>query len=162
VPLSGKDDHPALLPPGNHRMTLDDLRSLCVEGFPHSTSRPRIAAGLEQVLQRVEKAGIRADVWIDGSFLTEKPDPEDADIVLRISIADLATPTREQTETLDWLNLDLKPEFLCDSYFFFVFPGDDARADFGAEMEAYWKRQFGFSRSEDAKGIAVLQTGAGR
>jgi len=57
-------------------MTLDALRELCVTPFPLSNTRPAIMAGLEQLLQDLINYGISADVWIDGSFLTEKIDPK--------------------------------------------------------------------------------------
>lgn len=159
--LSYEEEHPPLLPIGRHTLTLAELRALCVDRFPDSETRERIMTGLEQVIGRIEDAGIQVDVWINGSFLTEKRDPNDSDIALRISSSVAETLSEEQESVLAWVKSNLKNKLYCDSYIFFVYPNDDSRADFGKWMEAYWTRQFGFSRGDNVKGIAVVQTGVG-
>jgi len=161
VPIGGHDEHPPLLPVGHHALTLPELRALCVDRFPYSETRSAIMDGLERVIARIEESGIEGDIWVNGSFLTEKSNPNDSDIVLRLEHSVLEAPTEEQGTVLDWLRSDLKTDHLCDSYMFCVYPEDDARAVHGTWMEAYWIRQFGFNRGDEVKGIAVVRVGAG-
>ncbi len=72
-----EEEYPPLLPPGLHHMSLRELRDRCVAAFPHSWSRRTIMELLEGVLARLEAAGGAGDLWIGGSFVTEKEEPDD-------------------------------------------------------------------------------------
>lgn len=154
--MDNKDEYPPLLQAGFHTMTVAELRKLCVDRFPLSKRREPIMDGLEQVLGRLNATGITAEAWIDGSFLTEKLEPEDFDMVVRVTSADYALCTPAQMDVLDWLNSDLKAVFLCDGYSFVEYEKDHSRAAIGEWMRAYWIRQFGFSRENELKGMAVV------
>lgn len=152
-------EHPPILPLGRHIMTLEQLRAVCVGKFPDSTTRTRIMDGLDQIVNQLQAAGIAAEVWVDGSFLTAKRDPNDSDIVLRIPASGYENGTDEQRRILDWVRSNLKNDHLCDSYIFYVYPSNDERAVLNDYNHAYWIRQFGFSRGQELKGIAVIQLG---
>lgn len=63
-----------VLPPGVHDATIEE-----VEGrFAASEQRNRIFAGLRDGVTALRKAGCRK-VFLDGSFVTEKPIPADFD-----------------------------------------------------------------------------------
>ena len=83
--MAGKTEFSPLLPVGLHPKTLDEMEVICVHGFHLSTTRFTIMNGLRLMVQELEQAGIQGDLWINGSFLTVKIDPEDVDIALRIS-----------------------------------------------------------------------------
>lgn len=74
-----------LLPVGFHYLTLTELRALCVDDTRFSLSRRRriIMDGVDRVVHRLVEAWIVGEVWVDGSFLTETIEPNDADIVVR-------------------------------------------------------------------------------
>ena len=60
-------------------------------------------------MRRLAQAGIVGELWINGSFLTEKVDPEDVDASLRISSALWDNASEEQRAVLEWLaSVDLK------------------------------------------------------
>lgn len=128
-------------------MTLTELKALCVDRFPTSTTRAAIMEGLERVLAQLTQTGLQAEAWIDGSFLTEKIDPEDSDIVVRVTPDDIGQITPEQALAIEWLHGDLRQDHRCDSYFF---------VELHEWLRAYWIRQFGFSRDNVLKGIAVV------
>lgn len=115
--------------------------------------------GLERVIERLVNASLHVDVWVDGSFLTTKRDPNDADIVISVPVELYEGGDQRQKEALEWIKANQKGNHKCDSYIFFVFPDGDARAVYNDYNYAYWIRQFGFSRGEEIKGIAVLNTG---
>ena len=62
------------LPPGLYRATIPEIRD-CL-GF--STKRLQLISALEQVAGALFRAGV-TDLRIDGSFVTEKPEPGDID-----------------------------------------------------------------------------------
>lgn len=139
-------------------MTLDALRQLCVTVFPLSKTRPAIMAGLEQLVQDVSGYGIAADLWIDGSFVTEKLDPEDADVVFSVSAELYDGGTPSQRQLLDALNdIDLKPGYHTHSFVYYEYPADHfLHESIGARARRYWIRQFGFSRRMEVKGMLVI------
>jgi hypothetical protein len=70
-----KFDHPPLLAPGRHFMTL----SLCVYRF-HGQARQRrekLFYALEELAQELLRVKLSCIAFADGSFLSEKPDPGD-------------------------------------------------------------------------------------
>lgn len=159
--ISNQPDYPPLLRPGFHEMTLDELREKCVTPFRTSTTRTRILAGLEHVLAELRRVGIRADLWVNGSFLTLKNDPNDSDVLLCLDSSFLPTCSDPQKQILSWIVGNLKSSHLCDSYVLWRYPSSDPNHWIGEYMYAYWLRQFGFSRETggraNLKGIALIK-----
>jgi hypothetical protein len=62
------------LPPGTHPATLEEVEAVFVT-TPH---RRRLFEGLQRAIQNLHAAGVRR-VFIDGSFVTTKADPNDID-----------------------------------------------------------------------------------
>lgn len=154
---SSKPEFPPLLAVGFHEMTLGELRESCVAHFALSTTRNRIMAGLEAVVEAVCRTRIAAEVWIDGSFLTEKTDPEDVDVVFRVQAAVYDRGTDDVRNVLDWINSNLKASHECDTYIFYEWPMNDPHHSIGVRMYDYWSSQFGSSRRGEGKGIAVVR-----
>jgi hypothetical protein len=67
-------------------MSLDELRRRCVDAFPGSPTRSQIFGALEGLATFLCSNTVRCEIWIDGSFITEKPDPEDADITVVVDV----------------------------------------------------------------------------
>ena len=114
--------------------------------------------GLSIVIKRLIGARIEGELWINGSFLTEKIDPQDSDVVLAADSRIVDTGgTILQVKTLDWIGANLKTKHMCDSYVFFDYPPGHPYEAVGQWMRAYWIRQFGFSRKDQPKGIVVVK-----
>ena len=62
------------LPPGDHRATLEEIR----KRFGFTPRRRWLLKGLRSPVKAFWAAGIE-EIYIDGSFCTEKPDPGDID-----------------------------------------------------------------------------------
>jgi hypothetical protein len=102
-------DFPPLLAVGWHPMSLPELRRLCVDPFPSSVTRDAIMGGLEVVAARLIQSRVVGDLWIDGSFLTEKINPKDSDVALCIDSPSMFEfGSLEQRETIKWINGNLK------------------------------------------------------
>lgn len=149
-----KEEFPPLLPVGFHPFDVAGLRRLCLSRFPGSLTRQRIMSGLEEVLSLLQQNQIHGEVWINGSFTTEKLNPDDSDIVLVVdaSVARAFSPQQRAFYTR-FANSDFKPQYCCDNYAM-IRDTSDPRNDW---VIAYWLRQFGFSRANEMKGLAVVQ-----
>lgn len=152
-----KVEYPPLLAAGFHPMTLSRLEEMCVKSFDTSLTRADIFKGLKTVVETLESAGISGELWIDGSFLTQKPDPKDSDIVLCISgeAYDLAEGSKR--DIIDWVRDGLpRRDHRCDSYVLFLYRKDHELYNISEWMRAYWIKQFGWSRNEEMKGMALI------
>jgi len=81
--------------------------------------------GLEEVVKELVQAGVRGDLWIDGSLLTEKINPEDVDLLFRPGQDFFSIATGEQKAIVEWFNSNLKASHHCDSYVLYEFPPAD-------------------------------------
>lgn len=106
-------DHVGKLPPGIYWVTWKEL-GIRFGGTPR---RRQLLTGLKMALVLLKKAGCRS-VYIDGSFVTQKPEPGDIDVCWAIEGVDPVL--------LDPVFLDLsqrraaqKTRFLCE-----FFPAD--------------------------------------
>jgi hypothetical protein len=152
-------EFPSLLPVGFHRMTMKALRQLCVDGFPLSERRPALMVGLEKVVGKLTESNINGDLWIDGSFLTKKIEPDDVDFTLRLDSVLCDKMTEDQFRTIQLVNSPtyLKASYQCHGFVWITYPEDDQRYWEGEWQRAYWIRQWGFSRGQDKKGIALIK-----
>lgn len=119
-------------------------------------------AGLEIVVQTLEQAGIVGDLWVNGSFLTEVIEPDDADAVLRVTAEffDAATPD-QQAIFNGWFRpgLEAKTHHV-DAFLFCEFP--PGHAHYLEGIRGYWERQYGTGHDEvTPKGIAIISIGGG-
>lgn len=70
-----------LLPVGIHRATREEFQQRFAI-FNHSDMRLRIYDKLDRLLDEAGRSGIVKRVLVGGSFITEKPEPNDFDVVL--------------------------------------------------------------------------------
>lgn len=75
-------EYPPLLLNGFKDIKEDDLHPEFVQPFNHGHDhRTNLLIGFGQFLNQFKALEIKAEVWIDGSFATEAPDPSDVDVV---------------------------------------------------------------------------------
>nr|GFC78556.1 hypothetical protein [Tanacetum cinerariifolium] len=67
---------------GMHPLSLDDLHGLAVAPFGQDAKRADLFQKLVIWAEAVRASGIAGQLWVDGSFLTEKADPGDIDCIL--------------------------------------------------------------------------------
>lgn len=155
---SAKQEFDPILPQGMHRMGMAELKHLCVDSFQGSRTRTRIWGGLSFVIDKLLQYQVEADVWLNGSFLTKKQDPEDVDLVLCIKIEVYDQAPSEAKDAIDWINDNLKKVHFCDSYRFFMYPPSHKLHTVGEQLHAYWLDQFGTNYAGDEpKGIALIE-----
>lgn len=146
-----KPDFPPMLPAGLHPFDLRSLEKLTVNDFPLSSRRPALFGSLEVYLQLLAATGLRASIWIDGSFMCSKLDPDDIDLVVVFD-----------PDSADSLPADAQP--VVES----LFNTGMVKARFGLHVFSaaathlsqldYWRRTFGTQRDEvTPKGLAELR-----
>jgi hypothetical protein len=104
VAMAVKPDFPPLLAPGYHVLNLDALHCLCVAPYPTIQNRRYLFLHLEQMIQDLLLHAIFCDAWIDGSFLTEHPNPGDIDVIIKLDYDVVSNLTVEQRDFIDILN----------------------------------------------------------
>jgi len=137
--------------PGIHTVTEPDLKIRAVDPFPGSIRRPLLFAGLTDWLEALRATGASGKCWLDGSFLTDKPEPNDIDLVVFPMFAAVPSPA-VQTRVQELFNqAAVKAKYRLDVYF--VHPN----AANLVQMTSYWRGWFGFCRDgATAKGIAEV------
>ena len=139
-------------------MTLAEMRVALVDNIRGSRRRKPVMDGLETVIQKIIADKLEADVWIDGSFVTKKIDPDDSDILVVMKRDFYDRATIDQKNTINWLNTDLRTSHLCHSQVLFECPNGHPEYNDSVWWHAYWLRQFGFSRKDEPKGIVLIKT----
>jgi hypothetical protein len=146
-------------------MSLGDLDNLCVARFPLSTTRRDIMAGFRAVIDRIIQCGIaQGEIWVNGSFLTEKIDAGDVDFCLLVPSRFYDSGTDKQRATIDWLNSrenEPKRLFHCDTVAEIIYPEKSPLHYLCEPMLEHWRNTYGRSvRTREPKGIAVVSLGA--
>lgn len=108
--------------------------------------------GLTAVIDLIQRGRMRGKIWIDGSFVTEKLNPDDADLILVIEESVRRQMDQQQIDFIQMFSeTSFYDQYKCDNYVLVK--------DGSIESEyiyAYWLRQFGFSRGDQMKGLAVI------
>ena len=145
-----KTQFPALLLPGFRRFELSELHDVFVAPFTDSVRRSILLAGLTKFIGEIKALDITGELWFDGSFVTEKLDPDDIDLVVVFDRTSVATLTLEQQQKVQHLfnQPSSKAKYNCDVY---CVQNDDV------VMVSYWRGWFGFKRDgQTAKGIGSI------
>lgn len=146
-----KIDFPPLLPAGLHSHSLESFWALAVEPFPNSARRSMLYTNLQVYLSKLADTGIKARVWLDGSYLTQKPEPDDIDLVV-VFDGDSANALTPEAQRLLLVLLDMN---IMDSRFKLHVFAVQSTNETGQD---YWLHLFGTLRDEvTPKGIAELR-----
>ena len=147
-----KPDYPPLWPPGRHRISLKDFRAIAVERFPRDGRRRELYLRLETWITRLQALGVKATLWLDGSFTTEKPCPHDVDCILWNPRVD-----GEMTEATKQLLGPLVDKDHVDNEFGLDFFIEGPWSGDRFQREAYWSGVFGFGHDRiTAKGFVEI------
>jgi hypothetical protein len=125
--------------------TLPLLKTIFVDEFQESKTRKIIFEGLEAFLTNLSNfIDASFDLWVDGSFVTNKLNPNDIDVVLIIDAFILAQKGKE-IEILFKSNT-AKLEYLVDAYTIAKYDELDSKYPLFQIEKAYWANWFGYSR----------------
>ena len=145
-----------MLPAGFHDCTADEFITTFVDGFPTSQRRSLIVDALWNFAAEVLTVGIPYEFWVDGSFVTTKVNPNDADLVLFLQIPHMNILGPRVTAFRQ------KYAGLLDIYFAYAASPDNGKQtnphDYSKIVNDrnYWRGQFGFDRTDTPKGIVRI------
>lgn len=154
-----KPEFPPLLPQGFHPLTVDELHTLIVANFPLSQSRPELWANLLWLVDQLSSLQIKCKLWLDGSLLTEKVEPDDVDLVVDVPFDALNAATVPQRAFLAELSAHAFRDAPKKLHTFLICsaPFGHIAAPRAAVLRDQWIKDFGFSfRKRIPKGIALL------
>jgi len=138
-------------------MGLAHIEALCVTPYtgPARLRRERLFYALEGVVQDLLNAHIRCDVFADGSFFTEKPEPDDIDIIVSIEIDVFEGLDEPQLLLIETLNTGQIA--LVDSIAVTTYPREHPYRGFGLDLESLIEG-YGLEHAQVyLKGYAVLK-----
>lgn len=130
-------------------MSLNDMQRIFVEPFENKDRREQLLSRFQLFLNRLNEIPIKKEIWVDGSFATNKVNPSDIDLVVICNQDEVNNQSQEAKESLRELfsnQQETKLRYECDAYFIV----DDLHD------KSYWRGLFGFDRNEKPKGIAKL------
>ena len=145
-----------MLPAGFHDCTVEEFISTFVDGFPTSQRRGIIVNALWVFAREVYNIGTPCEFWVDGSFVTSKINPNDADIVVFLQIPNMNVLGSQ----IQFFRQ--KYNGLLDVYFAYATSPENQRDAPPSDYQEfvnnrnYWRGQFGFNRVDSPKGIARI------
>ncbi|MBO3759467.1 hypothetical protein [Ciceribacter sp. L1K22] len=153
-----KYDYPPLLAPGAHYLSLPEVKSLVVDRFSagYQSARLKLYQQLEEFIQLLLTNNILGDLAIDGSFLTEKPNPNDVDVLLTYDFDISTSLSQIQNDLIDQINTSYLFENV-DSLAIVRYPRDHPL--FGSAIDvATMSNHYGIENSEAwTKGYVVFR-----
>jgi hypothetical protein len=155
-------DCPPLLAPGEHKLSCNVVRNLCVNNFPLSATRNEIMGGFERIVQDLTRLLVPCEIVVDGSFLTEEIDPDDIDFAVVVSPQVFESCSPEQSKYLEWVRDDqsIKQTHLCDCYLCVEYPEGHPEYFDGIQNRAWWVGLYAESVIYKRKrGVAIVSVG---
>lgn len=139
-------DYEPLYPAGFVDIRDTELEATFLEPFWDKSRRKYLLGRFSALIERFKETGLNAEVWIDGSFSTKKPDPGDVDTIFFVDDTEVNMLPVDKQEILVEIN-DRKSSQIRYSCDVFIVPNKDV------DNRSYWRGWFGFSRNEKPKGI---------
>lgn len=155
-----KEDFEPLLGPGRHKLSVEELRSLCVAPGC-DTRRFDVYAALYGLLKRLEGLGVACEAWVDGSFVTQKGAPDDVDVSIMIEslVYDNLSPKAKEF-VRDLSALDGKYAVYVDAFVCVVHPKGSVERTIDPPED--YAKQWSLEHNErHLKGFVVLEVQGG-
>ncbi|WP_079515530.1 DUF6932 family protein [Rossellomorea marisflavi] len=157
---------PEFLPDGNllpgiHEYNVEDFKKQFVEDFTESSSRERIYKDFCIWIEELNRVLPPAYMWLDGSYVTEKPNPNDMDIIVFYCPKVIQIKGEEVSKQIGYTVNEVSRRLNCDAYLCYTLENFSSQElarlpDQMTIMDKYWMGQFGFDRQRRPKGIVEL------
>jgi hypothetical protein len=126
-----------VLPSNIHTITGAEFKEAFLDNMPSSLTRPEIYAGMIRLINRLITYNVVKKIWIDGSFVTDKQNPDDVEICFFLdAVAFSALSDSTQSEIGELLG-DAERcyrEYLCDVKRIRVYTDNDERNHLEAKL----------------------------
>ena len=147
-----KIEYNPLLENGFKEIALWQLDTIFLEPFGENEQRKQLINRLNAYLNEFFYLGLNAELWIDGSFSTLKPEPEDIDVVFLLDVTEINNLKDRKLKLFEELFINrvmVKARYSVDVYYI----------DKNDEIDKQkWITTYGFdSRKINSKGIYKIQ-----
>lgn len=147
-----KREYEPLLENGFKQIALWQLDTIFLEPFGENEQRKQLINRLNAYLSEFLYLGLNAELWIDGSFSTHKPEPQDIDVVFLLDENEIQNLNDRKQKLFEELFLNreiIKARYSVDVYFI----------DKNDETEKQkWIITYGFDTKKiNSKGIYKIQ-----
>ncbi len=138
-------------PSGVREFSMEELKTVFVNGFPNSKTRTPIYEGFENYNRDFKNQIYDNFVqWLNGSFTTSKENPNDIDLVNMVEFSDELNT--KQAILGNFLTVGgSKDTYLVDGYFVPIYKKDDPRYMVTEQHLSYWADWFGHDREKRPK-----------
>lgn len=147
-----KKEYEPLLENGFKEIALWQLDSHFLEPFGENEHRKYLINRLNAFISEFLSLNIDAEIWIDGSFTTLKPEPQDIDVVFLVDVEEVDRLDDRKLKLFEELFLkreNVKARYSVDVYF--IDRNDE-------EDRQKWIETYGFdSKKLNSKGIYKIQ-----
>ncbi len=142
-----------LFEPGIHEKTMLELEIWVNDNFGNCEHRIKLFKNFQQLITKIQTFHISFDIWIDGSFLTTKPEPLDIDLLILANKRNInKLPLDKQDKFYEFFSPEttrnIKVIYSCDVSF--IIKGKQCDYDF-------WYNLFSKSRKGEAKGFICIK-----
>jgi hypothetical protein len=139
------DEFGSLFPAQRNELNLHLFKQIFVDEFRESQTRNNIFEGFQAFLLDFSNfVNDSYDIWIDGSFVTKKLNPNDIDVVFILDARVLEQKGKE-IETLFRSN-EAKQKYSVDAYTIAKYDESSSKYFLYQSEKAYWANWFGYSR----------------
>lgn len=147
------------LEPGLHNMGVDEVERNFVTNFPHSSTRESIMDGFKKHSDEINVIVDECIKFLDGSFVSNKNDPGDIDMVCFIDgdKVDSLSPADQAKLQALVAGPVTKASHKCDAYFCPTYPDNHPKHAHTRSQRKYWMGEFGYDRLDVPKGIVVVE-----
>jgi hypothetical protein len=147
---------------GLHPMDLNEIENVFVTPFPHSSTRKIIMEGFRRHTSDLVDIIKEYIQFLDGSFVSNKNDPGDIDLVCFINgdLIDALSPVDQEKIRELFSGPRTKSTHHCDAYFCVFYPETHPQYEFYRSKRKYWMGEFGYDRADTPKGIVVVEENA--
>lgn len=143
-----KKEYKPLFEKGFKQIALWQLDSTFLEPFEENEHRKYLIDRLNAFINEFQFLGLEAEIWIDGSFSTHKPEPQDIDVVFLLdqnAVSSLDSKKEDLFHELFMKREEVRVRYSLDVYF--IDKDDD-------DEKQKWISTYGFdSRKMNSKGI---------
>ena len=156
-----KLDKSGLLAPGIHEPALHEFREVFVDGFPSSETRDGLYKGYLSFSQKCVEDSLVTTHWLDGSYVTNKNNPGDIDLAMKVNAAEVAQHVRKGKpfgHGQPFYRDHLKEKYGCHVFVIMEYPKDDPRYKSTTKKdEDYWLDMWGHTKDQPKKEKGFIQ-----
>ncbi|MBO6856457.1 hypothetical protein [Roseibium sp.] len=158
--IGRKFDYPPLLPPGRHFVDLMSVKKMFLDTQKNTNERRNAYYRFEVLVQALMEAAINCEIWLNGSFLTEKPDPSDTDVTVILEKDVASSLSQTQRDIIDRIEQGRFLENLDSFVFVRLLRDDEGFGDDFVDPAYTWGEQYGCQNDQQyLKGYVVLRLG---